>query len=587
MLSAVGGQLRPAIEWRFTEVVSTGDLPESMSPASAHHGIEIPTLRPEHQLLLWCARTRLDEQARASIGRLTQAGVDWDYFFLTASQHGLLGLLYRQTQNVCPDSPPPWALEFLRDCSQRTAERNRYLTGELLRILGRFRANKIRAVPFGGPILVAAAYADFSLRESKSLAFTISAEQVTSAKELLLADGYRREYTWDRYREAAEWSFLRVIGLDRGEDGVHVWLQRELDPGCFAPAVDLESVENRVATFSVGGENISSLSPEDLLLHICAETGESILSPRLWPIVDMARLLDHQTGIDWDWLLKRSRSLGAQRRLAMGLLLARDLLGATIPVELQPMVSADPTAAVLGTRLAERLFSDRDIVPGMRTRFATRLKSRERLRDKSRVFVNFAITPTREDWALLPLPTPLYFLWKPIRILGRRARLFPTRRLAVFMPTPVEVAEKMLSMAEVGPADTVYDLGCGDGRIVILAATKHGAHGVGVDLDPDRVTEAKANARKAGVEHLVTFVRQDVMEVDLSPASVVSLFLSPQANLMLRPKLRQLPDNARIVSRSHDMGDWPPTKTTLVACNGALSRIHLWRMASGAGKSPQ
>jgi hypothetical protein len=315
------------------------------------------------------------------------------------------------------------------------------------------------------------------------------------------------------------------------------------------------------------------------------ECAESILSPRLWPIVDIARLLDNQTEIDCGYLLMRSRSLGAQRRLAMGLRLARDLLGAKLPEALAPIISDDRTTAALGARFAQRLFANRDLVPRMLARLATRLKSRERVRDKSRMLLNFAFTPTREDWALVPLPTSFYFLWKPIRILGSRARLFPKRRLAVFMPTPIEVAEEMLNMAEVGPADTVYDLGCGDGRIVILAARRHGARGVGIDLDPDRIIEAKANARKAGVEHLVTFARQDVLEMDLSAASVVSLFLSPQANLMLRPKLqRELREDTRVVSRSHDMGDWPPTKTKLVACDGALSRIHLWRIADAASK---
>jgi hypothetical protein len=551
-----------------------------MNPASSltHSRIAVQALRPEHQLLLDCSRTRINAEIMGNIRQLATTDLDWNFLFLAASQHGLLGLLHNRLQTICADSVPAWAMEFLRDCSRRTAERNRYLTEELLRILKRFRDKQIAAVPFAGPILAAAAYGDFALRESKSLSFLISAKQVTQAKELLLEDGYRREYTWDRQREAAEWRFLRTIGLDR-EDGVHVWLYRDLDPGCFTPAVDLNFVQDKLASFSIDGENIASLSVQDLLMHICAETAESALSPRLWRIVDIAQLLDKQTGIDWNRLVQRSRTVGAERRLAIGLLLARDLLDARIPDALVPITRADATAESLAAQSAALLFSERDIVPRMSERLATRIKLRERPQDKSRVLIRFAITPTRDDWSLLPLPTSLYFLWKPIRILARRAHLLSARRLAVFMPTPIEVAQEMLNIAEVGPTDTVFDLGCGDGRIVILAARERGARGVGIDLDPDRVSEAKANARKAGVEHLVTFARQDVMDVDLSTASVVSLFLSPQANLMLRTKLqRQLPDNARIVSRSHDMGDWSPTKTKLVACDGALSRIHLWRI---------
>jgi SAM-dependent methyltransferase len=538
----------------------------------------VPALRPEHQLLLYCSRTDIDAEITENIRQLATPDLNWDFLFLAASQHGLLGLLHHRLQRICPESVPDWAMEFLRDCSRRTAERNRYLTEELLRILKRFRDRQIAAVPFAGPILAAVAYGDLSLRESKSLSFLISAKQLTQAKELLLEDGYRREYTWDQQREAAEWRFLRVIGFDR-EDGVHVWLYRDIDPGCFVPVVDLNFVQDKLASFSFNTESIASLSAEDLLLHICAEAAEMALSPRLWRIVDIAQLLDKQTGTDWSHLVQRSCSVGARRRLGMGLLLARDLLGARIPDPLEAIVHGDQTAATLASDSAAGIFSERDIVPRMGTRLAARIKSRERLRDKGRVLIRFAMTPTRDDWALLPLPTSLYFLWKPIRILARRAHLVSSRRLAVFMPTPIEVAQQMLNLAEVGPADTVFDLGCGDGRIVILAARERGARGVGVDLDPDRVAEAQANARKAGVEHLVSFARRDVMDMDLSTASVVSLFLSPQANLMLRPKLqRQLPDNARIVSRSHDMGDWLPLKTKLVACDGALSRIHLWRI---------
>lgn len=549
------------------------------TPSSTAGGkVQVPATSPEHQLLLQCSKARIDAQSAEAIGTLCGAPLDWDQIFIAASRHGVLGLLYHRLHETCPELVPGQAFDFLRDCSQKTAERNRYLSEELRRILKQFRAEQISALPFDGPLLVATVYGDASLRESKSLSFFVPANQGMKAKELLLAQGYRREYTWDQRRETAEWMFLRMMGLDR-EDGVHVWLYSELNPGGFNPALRLRSLRPAVASFSIAGENIESLSAEDLLLHICAEAAESMLSPRLLPIVDIAWLSERGTALDSRRLLQRSDFLGMRRRLAMGLLLARDLLGARVAEELGAHFLSDPEAKQLAASFSASLFSDQDIVPGTRARLFTRMRSRERMRDKATVLARFAINPTREDWSLIALPAPLYFLWKPLRILASRAGLVSSKHLAVFMPTPVEVAEEMLNIAEVGPGDTIYDLGCGDGRIVILAARQRGARGVGVDLDPDRVEEANANARKAGVEHLVKFVRQDVMEVDLSSASVVSLFLSPQANLMLRPKLqRQLPVNARVVSRSHDMGNWPPNRTKLVACDGALSRIHLWRM---------
>jgi SAM-dependent methyltransferase len=136
----------------------------------------------------------------------------------------------------------------------------------------------------------------------------------------------------------------------------------------------------------------------------------------------------------------------------------------------------------------------------------------------------------------------------------------------VYIPTPGEVVTTMLRMAHVGPGDVVYDLGSGDGRIVIAAVKDFGAaRGVGVELDPARVQEANQNARVAGVKDRVEFRRQDLFDTDLRPATVVALYLSPAVNLKLRPKLlAELKPLARVVSHVFDMGDWAPTDTRTV-----------------------
>jgi SAM-dependent methyltransferase len=130
-----------------------------------------------------------------------------------------------------------------------------------------------------------------------------------------------------------------------------------------------------------------------------------------------------------------------------------------------------------------------------------------------------------------------------------------------YVPTPEEVVREMLKMAQVTPNDIVYDLGCGDGRIVITAAKVFGARGVGVDIDPVRIKESNENARKAGVTDRVKFVEQDFFKTDLSKATVVTLYLYPELNLRLRPKLfRELRTGTRIVSHEFDMDDWKPDK---------------------------
>jgi len=134
-----------------------------------------------------------------------------------------------------------------------------------------------------------------------------------------------------------------------------------------------------------------------------------------------------------------------------------------------------------------------------------------------------------------------------------------------YVPTTDEAVDAMLKLGQVKKTDILYDLGCGDGRIVIAAAKKFGAHGVGIDINPERIAEAKENARKAGVENLVRFEENDLFLADFHEATVVTLFLLPNVNLKLRPKLLQdLKPGTRVVSNTFDMGDWKAEKEATV-----------------------
>jgi ribosomal protein L11 methylase PrmA len=131
----------------------------------------------------------------------------------------------------------------------------------------------------------------------------------------------------------------------------------------------------------------------------------------------------------------------------------------------------------------------------------------------------------------------------------------------IFVPTPEAVVEAMLQVANVTKNDTVYDLGCGDGRIPVTAAKKYGARGVCFDIDPQRIREANENVAKNSVGNLVKVVEGDLFEQDLSGASVVTLYLLPSLNVKLMPKLmKELKPGTRIVSHAFDMGDWKPEK---------------------------
>jgi cyclopropane fatty-acyl-phospholipid synthase-like methyltransferase len=156
----------------------------------------------------------------------------------------------------------------------------------------------------------------------------------------------------------------------------------------------------------------------------------------------------------------------------------------------------------------------------------------------------------------------------------------PGQSLAPYVPTPEDVVDRMLVLAGTTRDDVVYDLGCGDGRIVIAAARTYGSRGVGIDIDPRRIEESRANAKAAGVSHLVDFRLEDALTADVSPATVVTLYMLASGNAKLRPVLtRQLRPGARIVSHAFSMGTaWPADKIDqFTNARGDEVTLYLWK----------
>jgi len=153
----------------------------------------------------------------------------------------------------------------------------------------------------------------------------------------------------------------------------------------------------------------------------------------------------------------------------------------------------------------------------------------------------------------------------------------------IFVPTPQEVVDDMLRLANVRKGDVLYDLGSGDGRIPVTAAKRYGVRAVGIDIDPERIREARENARRNGVEPLVQFRMEDLFKADFRDATVITLYLLPDLNVKLRPKLlRELKPGTRIVSHQFDMGSWKPDKK--LESNGRT--VYFW-VVPAASKAAQ
>jgi precorrin-6B methylase 2 len=165
-------------------------------------------------------------------------------------------------------------------------------------------------------------------------------------------------------------------------------------------------------------------------------------------------------------------------------------------------------------------------------------------------------------WALVPSPAPRAEDKKPD---------------VIFVPTPQEVVDKMLELAAVKKDDLVYDLGCGDGIIVVTAARKYGCKAVGFDIDPERIKESQDNVKRNGVEKLVQIKNADIFTLDLSKANVVTLYLLPRLNVRLIPQLEKLKPGSRIVSHAFDMEGVTPDKVVKVPCKDGVERtVYLW-----------
>jgi len=390
----------------------------------------ISRISPEAELLLACARTTIDAAGAARIERLLQRDIDWDDVIALARQHAVVPLLYTTLQRGFAQLMPHTALAELRAEYLAGAQQSMALTAELLRLMKLFGEAGIQALPLKGPALATLAYGNLSLRSFSDLDILVRPHDVPAAKAILLARGYYSDPPMTKRQEALRLRTHYVLAFVHEARPVCVELHYRFRPQYFVFDLNSEQLWSNLESVAVGGVTLPSLALADLLLFQCAHGANHCWESLGW-ICDIAELVRSQQQLDWEALQRRARELGSQRILLLGLLLAHELLDAPIPEIMLRRVRGDRAVSSLSKWVQSNLLARSNGTPGLFARTLFHLRARERWRDRLWYCLRVAPITTAEDWALLPLPVSLawiYSLIRPIR-LALTYGLGPLRRL--------------------------------------------------------------------------------------------------------------------------------------------------------------
>jgi hypothetical protein len=389
------------------------------APAAATDSKSPTTRRREQELLLCCARVCADEATAARIRDLARDALDWNYLFKMAHRHSVLPLLFRQLSAHARAEVPPAQFRRLREQYRDNAARNLLLAGELTRIVKLFEAEGVRVVPYKGPVLAACAYGDLTLRTFVDLDILVRKLDVARAKELLIAQGFRPQVSLTPAQESVLLRTQHNLPFTREGGRLIVELHWGVVSERFAGSASGDEMWGRLIGVRLGGEEVKTLSPEDLLLALCVH-GTKHLWERLAWIADVAELLNSHPGLDWPAVFEQARTLRTDRMLLLGLRLADELLAASMPDDIRLAARAEPGVAQLFETVRARLFKGAEYRPaGFIENIAFNLRARHTLGDRVRYF-RFIFAPTDGDVGVLALPSGLsflYYLLRPVRLL--------------------------------------------------------------------------------------------------------------------------------------------------------------------------
>jgi len=388
--------------------------------------IEPVSLRPEAQLLVACAKTLIDAETASRIEILLRQNLDWEYLVQKALANRVMPLLSSNLLQVGLGAVPLNILKDLQEYLQTHARHNLGQTRMLVKLLRLLEEHGISALPFKGPTLAVLAYHNLSLRQFDDLDILVSKSDLIRVMDLLKTQGFEvvTAPTWF-HRLPLPFSRKKDYGLISHDKKFKIELHWRLSGTHFDFRLGAKRLWSRLETIKLAGTPVRSLPPDILLLYLCVH-GSRHSWERLEWISDVAELIRVHPELDWMEIVEKARLSGSERVLFLGLFLAKDLLGISLPEWLWLRVQAEPVVQPLATHVRERLFGDGNASLGMSTRYKHHLGMKERPRDKVRVHLHYffrylklAVRPNSGDYELHILPTYfafVYYLLRPLRL---------------------------------------------------------------------------------------------------------------------------------------------------------------------------
>ncbi|HEX2832684.1 MAG TPA: nucleotidyltransferase family protein [Thermoanaerobaculia bacterium] len=383
-----------------------------------------PSLSGEYQMLLACARSRMDDRHARIIQELARGALDWKALLALARRHSLFPMLYRQLAAVAPRAVPPESLDRLKELYQGNAARNLFLLGELERVFRSLAEAGILAMPYKGPALAIAGYGDLSLRRFVDLDIIVQRNDVERAIATLTHLGYRLDPTVTD----AQLEFLirtqHDLVFKRDEGRLIVELHWEIASPRFATELAAENLWRNATMQPIGASEMLTLAPEDMLLSLCVH-GTKHLWERLAWVCDIAEWIAAHPALQWPELLARAERNGQQRMLFVGLRLAAELLDASLPEAVGTAIDADRTITRLAARAKAVIFGEPPRPPGMISALRFNLLIRPGWNARWN-YLRHLLTPTEADVRAIRVLRALqfvYYIVRPFRLLSKKEHL--------------------------------------------------------------------------------------------------------------------------------------------------------------------